>query len=79
MNKPKPARRSRSIAVAALLILVVIPVLYALGPGPAIVLKNNGYVSDDFLITAYYPLIHLAANFEPVDQFYDWYMAFLHE
>jgi len=59
------------LIVGALLILV--PLLYILSCGPAVVLINRGYLSEDGFRIVYYPLDLVARSSHGIRDSLEWY------
>ena len=54
-------------------LLVMLPVLYVLGFGPAVLLAKHNPSTEPWLITIYIPLIALSEICTPVDWALTWY------
>ena len=65
-------------AVLAFLLLVLLPILYFLSLGPAILLVNQGVVNEDTLEIVYFPVILVYDVMPPLQAPIDWYIRLWH-
>ena len=71
-----PRRDSRgSGAVLAFLVLLLLPILYFLSVGPAILLVNQGVVNEEVLDIVYFPLIQIYDLMPALQAPMDWYLS----
>lgn len=66
--------RSHGAAAAVAVTLLLLPMLYIAGAGPACLLCEAGYVSDDALNLIYFPIIYLCERFEPFNRLMEAYI-----
>ena len=52
----EPGRGGAGVAILLVVVLFLLPALYVLSCGPAIALSSRGYLSEEFVEIAYYPL-----------------------
>ncbi len=72
MGRNERSRKSNSAAIAAI-VLLLLPLLYVLSLGPAVMIYVGSGVGGDFLDVFYYPLEWLRDN-TPLEKPLEWYV-----
>ena len=70
-DRNRPSITSPILVMGALLILV--PLLYILSCGPAVILINRGYLSEEGFRIVYYPLDLAARSSRGIRDSLEWY------
>lgn len=73
MDRPETPRKNSAAAVALIGILML-PLLYVLSLGPAVMIIDHTGCGEDFAEVVYYPLIWLHEN-TPLRASLDWYVG----
>jgi len=63
------------VVVVALLLLFLLPVLYVLSLGPAIMLSEHGYLNSEVWDWVYAPLVLIYESCPPTQKPLEWYAS----
>ena len=75
----KPTKRGGAAAVLVVVIaLTLLPMLYVASSGPAIVCRDRGVISQETLVTIYWPVSWAIQNVPVAGRALDWYCNLWH-
>ncbi len=63
----EPGRSGAGVAILLLAVLFFLPLLYILSSGPAVALGSHGYLSEEAIEIAYFPLSVAAQSSDWID------------
>ena len=72
-NNREPGRGGVGVSILLVTLLFLVPLLYILSCGPAVILINRGYLSQDGFQVVYYPLDLAARSSRPIRESLEWY------
>ena len=70
----EPGRGGAGVAILLVAVLFLLPALYVLSCGPAVALGSHGYLSEEAIETAYYPLSLAGECSDWIGNILEWYV-----
>ncbi|MCE9525228.1 MAG: hypothetical protein K8R36_04155 [Planctomycetales bacterium] len=69
----EPGRSGAGVAILLVVVLFFLPALYVLSCGPAVALMTRGYISEEAIEVAYYPLSVASECSDWIASALEWY------